>query len=297
MRKIIAVITVALLIIVVVFAISNSRVNEISWKRFKPFTGSVYIKDIKNNKLELEGDLPKIETTAAFYPLASGIVQNMYDKDSFNDDLLKCVSQEQAYTDFLNGSTDMIITTKPNEYYKKLIQHSSEKIAKIVIYKEPIVIFVNQKNSVRDLSLRDLTRMYYNNKLVWKSFGGNQNIIKTYQLTPDNESQLCINSIINNNEENDYHITINDKMSKIIDKVGKDKNGIGYSFNQYYTRMIKNNKTRTITIDGKEPTDKDYPLLTDVYIYYNASSTNKNVKFIVNYLQSSGGRSLIKDLL
>ena len=124
----------------------------------------------------------------------------------------------------------------------------------------------------------------------------NKQTITTYQLEENNGSQTCASRIIGINIINRYHKQIN-TMPKIIDEVGNDKNGIGYAFNQYYSRMHINDNTKSIKVNGKNLADQDYPLQYDVYIFYNEETKNETLKAMVNYLKTNEGKSLIEELL
>ena len=274
----------------------NNKITDINIEEFKPFTNSKYIKDLNIEYPKYKDNLPTIEAASAFYPLASGLVQNLYSKDSFDDSLLKMVSTNQAYEDIASGNVDIIIASGPSKEQENVLNKSSNKIKKVSLYKEPLVFYVNKRNKIDNLSIKEINRIYNEDNLNWKNFGGNKQTIYTYQLEENNGSQTCASKIIGNNPINRYHKQIN-TMPKIIDKVGNNKNGIGYAFNQYYSRMHINNNTKTITVNGKKPADKDYPLLYDVFIIYNEETQNETLKALVNYLQTSEGKSLIKELL
>lgn len=274
----------------------NNKITDINIEEFKPFTNSKYIKDLNIEYPKYKDNLPTIEAASAFYPLASGLVQNLYSKDSFDDSLLKMVSTNQAYEDIASGNVDIIIASGPSKEQENVLNKSSHKIKMVSLYKEPLVFYVNKRNKIDNLSIEEINRIYNEDNLNWKNFGGNKQTIYTYQLEENNGSQTCASKIIGNNPINRYHKQIN-TMPKIIDKVGNNKNGIGYAFNQYYSRMHVNNNTKTITVNGKKLADKDYPLLYDVFIIYNEETQNETLKALVDYLQTSEGKSLIKELL
>lgn len=300
MRKILIIcliIAIGLGLSLLLYIINNkSNVTDISIEEFKPFTNSKYIKDLKIEYPKYKNNLPVIEAASAFYPLASGLVQNLYSKDSFNDSLLKMVSTNQAYEDIAMGNADVIIATEPSREQEKILNNSSYKINKVSLYKEPLVFYVNKTNKIDNLSIEEIREIYKNDNLNWKNFGSNKQTITTYQLEENNGSQTCASRIIGINIINRYHKQIN-TMPKIIDEVGNDKNGIGYAFNQYYSRMHINDNTKSIKVNGKNLADQDYPLQYDVYIFYNEETKNETLKAMVNYLKTNEGKSLIEELL
>ena len=282
------------LIIDLAFNINKFKnVKDISWEEFKPFSNSKYIKNIQID-LKIKENQPTIEAASAFYPLASGIVQNTFDKNSYKDEFLKMVSTNEAYEDLSEGKTDIIIATGPSKSQKELLEKSKKKINKIILYKEPLVIYVNNKNQINNISLDDIKRIYKENNINWNNFSETSGNIITYQLEENNGSQTCMQNVIGNNIINKCHKEIK-TMPSIINKVGNNRNGIGYAFEQYYTRMHINKNTKKIKVNNFDSSNEEYPLLFEVYLFYNEDSINTYE--LVNFLNSNSGKELVKKLL
>lgn len=277
-----------------VFTINKSKIiQSISWESFKPFSNSKYIKEIQVS-FKLKENLPSIEAASAFYPLASGLVQNTFEKSMYKDELLKMVSTNEAYEDIIEGKTDIIIATEPSEYQKTLLEKSKIKINKVVLYKEPLIIYVNINNPIQNVTLDQIKRIYNDDNLNWSDYDGKKETINTYQLEENNGSQTCMQTIIGNNRVNQYHKEIK-TMPAIINKVGKDKKGIGYAFKQYFTRMHINKNTKEIKVNNFDSSEREYPLLFDVFLYYNEEKINTHE--LVKFLNTNEGMELIKELL
>ena len=60
----------------------NNISNITPLSKYKPFDSELYIDTIK-----ISSNLPKIDVATAFYPLASSIVQCIYDKNNYNNEL------------------------------------------------------------------------------------------------------------------------------------------------------------------------------------------------------------------
>ena len=84
-------------------------------------------------------------------------------------------------------------------------------------------------------------------------------------------------------------------MPEIIYRVAEDKNGIGYAFNSYYSKMHPNNKTKAIRVNEKSIEDTDYPLLFEVYMIYRTDNKNENISKIVNWLETQNYQEFIKN--
>jgi|GEM_PF-830772 putative periplasmic phosphate-binding protein len=221
-----------------------------------------------------------IEAASAFYPIS----QEMLSSQDFKYNI-KMKSTNEVYEDIINGSADVIIATKPSDEQDRMIKKSNIELEFKTIYKEPLVILLNKDNSIDNLNIEQIQDIYY----------GNSSNMNTYQLEKNNGSQTCFESIVKNNIINRNHYEIH-SMPEIIDRVAKDKNGIGYAFNSYYSIMHPNNKTKAIRVNEKSVEDSDYPLLFEVYMVYRKNSTNENIPKIINWLEKEKYQEFVKNI-
>lgn len=233
------------------------------------------------NAIFVHNDKIKIEAASAFYPFTSNLMQNIYGQE----DMVKLVSTSQAYSDIIKRKTDIIISTAPSEEQKEMIQKSNVSLEYKTLYYEPLVIFLNKNNIIDNLSIEQIQDIYYHNNSNWN----------TYQLEKNNGSQTCFESIVKNNELGKNHYEIN-TMPKIIDKVALDKKGIGYAFYSYYSKMHINDNSKIINVNGKAPSDKDYPLLFEVYLIYRIDNKNQHISKIVNWLETEEYQKFVEKL-
>lgn len=221
-----------------------------------------------------------IEVASAFYPLSQEIL-GLQDL-KYN---LKMKSTNEVYEDIIKGKTDIIIATEPSDEQKEMIKKSNVDLEFKNIYLEPLVILLNKDNSIDNLSIEQIQEIYYSSNSNWN----------TYQLEKNNGSQTCFESIVKNNKLEKNHYEIN-TMPKIIDKISLDKNGIGYAFYSYYSKMHTNNNVKIINVSNKEIKDIDYPLLFEVYLIYRTDNNNENISKIVNWLEIEEGQEFIKNI-
>lgn len=262
----------------------NEKVIMDSYEEMKPFSKNNNLYRLNIN-IKITRDLPKIEAASAFYPFASNFVQNAYIEKLYSEELLKLVSTTQAYSDIIKEKTDIIIATAPSEEQKEMILNSNVSLEYKILYFEPLVFFVNKENNIENLSIKEIQDIYYNNLDNWN----------TYQLEKNNGSQTCFESIVNNNTINQNHYEIH-TMPEIIDRVAEDKNGIGYAFNSYYSKMHPNKKTKAIRVNEKSIEDTDYPLLFEVYMIYRTDNKNENISKIVNWLETENYQEFVKSI-
>lgn len=243
-------------------------------------------------QFKINENLPKIEAASAFYPFTANLVQTIYNKDSYKNDVVKMVSTSQTFQDLINGEADIIIVTNPSDEQKKLIEESKVNLMYITLFQEPLAIILNKENPIDNMTIEQIKSIYYNSKSNWNNFSGMNHIVNAYQLEKNNGSQTCFENIVKNNNLNKYHHEIK-LMPDIIDKVGKDKSAIAYTFYSYYSKMHKNKNVKVIDVDNQNINLESYPLLFNVYLIYRADNSNKNIKEIVNWISSDEGQRII----
>lgn len=112
---------IALVVIIIcscLYIVYDNNISNITYlSKYKPFDSeykNVYIDTIK-----ISSNLPKIDVATTFYPLASSIVQSIYDEKSYNNEL-SYDSTSTAYKNLLDGKVDIIIVTSPSENQQKM---------------------------------------------------------------------------------------------------------------------------------------------------------------------------------
>ena len=274
----------------------NNISNITPLSKYKPF--DIEYKNGYIDTIKVSSNLPKIDVATAFYPLASSIVQSIYDEKSYNNELLY-TSTSTAYKDLLDGKVDIFIVTSPSENQQKMIEQSNMNVKFIPIAKEALIFYTWKQNTINSLTIEDINKIYKNQITNWKELYGNDSDIKTYQLAKENGSQTCFENIVrNNNIDNKNHFEVND-MGTIIDKVAWNKSSIGYAFNSFYTKIYNNSKLKLLCINQIEPNAENiivgrYPLMYDVYFVYNENNNNSNISNILDWILSEQGQKLVQ---
>ena len=238
------VILVVIIICSFLYVFYDNNISNITpLSKYKPFDSeyeNLYIDTIK-----VSSNLPKVEDATTFYPLASSIVQSIYDENSYNNEL-SYTSTFTAYKDLLDGKVDIIMVTSPSENQQKMIEQSNMNLNFISIAKEALIFYTWKQNTINSLTIEDISKIYTDQITNWNELYDNGSNIKTYQLAKGNGGQTCFeNIVINNNIDNKNHFEVND-MGTIIDKVARNKNSIGYAFNSFYTKIYNNSKLKLL---------------------------------------------------
>lgn len=207
-----------ILVIIGVISLNNRNPDKRMISRYEPFSKNNLLKNI-DVSFKIKENLPKIDAASAFYPLGANIVQNVYDKEAYEKGDVELVSTNQAFEDVINKNVDLAIVTDPSDDQKELIKYADTEIVFVPLYKEPLLILVNEKNPIENIELDEIKKAYIFDDEEWN----------TYQLEKNNGSQTCFESIVKANviEKNHYEIRT---MPKIVDKIAGDKKAIRICF-------------------------------------------------------------------
>ena len=277
----IAILSIFIITAFVVIGNSITIIKDIPLSKFEPFQNNKKLVDISYSN-KIENNLPEMEGASAFYPLAANIVQAVYSKEAYTEDVLKMVSTSKAYEDLLSGNTDCIVATYPSN--EQMSEEEKDNVEFVFLYREPLVVYVNIKNKIKNISIEDMINAYLY-----------QTEFNTYTLPKGNGSRNCIEKIVDTSLLDSKHKEV-ESMQEIIDSVGEDRAGIAYAFSSYYNNMHINKNTKIIDVEELSYTSYDYPLQFDVYLMYKKDNYNKNIMNIVEFIQSEEGKELINSI-
>ena len=283
--------------LVVIIFLWNNKSNITPLSNYDPFINN---EQLDKNDINISNDLPKIDAASAFYPLASSMVESIYDKNSYNHEL-KYVSTNDAFKDVLDKKVDISIVTKPSKNQQKMIEDSNLDIEFVPFAKEALVFYTWKKNIISSITMSEINKIYTNEITNWEELKGNNQIIKTFQLEKDNGSQTSFETYVSNSVlDNKNHFEIDD-MGKIIEKAAWSKGSIGYAFNSFYTKVYNSPRLKLLSINQIEPTIKNiinnnYPLMFDVYLVYDNNNSNNNINVVSNWLLSNQGQEFVKQM-
>ena len=266
---------------------------------FRPFTSGNNVIIAEKSTLKISTNLPTINASSAFYPLSASIVESIYNKDSYSNEL-NYISTSQAYEKIINNQIDGIIVTEPSEEQKQMIENSNVNLKFVPFAKDALVFYINSNVNISSLTIDEIKKIYLGEISNWNEVNGEDSEIITYQLEKNNGSQTCFETIVKDNSINKRHIEVND-MGKIIKKAALNKNSISYAYNSFYTSVFNSSKLKLVNINQIEPSKENiisgkYPLMYDLYFVYDTNNSNENLKLIEEWLLSEQGQNLVKDM-
>ena len=262
--------------------------------KFVPFRNDNILRKFETSFRITDPEL-KISAASAFYPTMAGICQNIFDPRCFTErKSLDKTFNSKGFSDLAEGRIDMYISLASKKDLEQL-QQKIKRLQCVPIFQDPLAILVNRSNPVTDISLTQLKTIYLGKIQNWQEVGGNDRAIQNYQLSAEkNVSRNAFNLSITESEPANLPQSDIETMPELVNIIGDNPDSIGNIFWSYYARMYASVQTRCITIDGAQPTSKDYPLRFNICMYYDADNQKPQLHQLVEYFASEEGQKLIE---
>ncbi|WP_029055255.1 PstS family phosphate ABC transporter substrate-binding protein [Sporosarcina ureae] len=254
--------------------------------------------------LELKDDLPRVDGATALYPLYAAFVQAVYPRKEYHpyDSEVMVNTTPVAYENLLSGRVDMIFAARPSDAQMKAAKKQGIELKLTPIGREAFVFFVNQKNPIDQLELKQIQDIYAGKITNWEEVGGKSEPIRAFQRPADSGSQTGLERLMEDIPIMDApKENVAEGMGGIISEVSKYrnyKNAIGYTFRYYSTEMVGNEEIKLLAIDGVEPTKEtirndEYPIASEFYVV-TAGTENSNVEKFIEWMNSPQGQELVE---
>ena len=161
----------------------------------------------------------------------------------------------------------------------------------IAYAKYPVVFFVNKSVSVTNLTAQQVLDIYSGKITNWKELGGNNANIRVVQRQEGDSSIEVLVAALPGFRE----LVVTDKAKTTFsdpeteDTVLNTENVIAYGS---YSN-VKNLDVTTLTIDGKRPTDADYPYVGTLGFVYKEANYTGSIKKFVEFATSDAANEVI----
>ena len=281
--------------------------DNINWHAYDPWrTGTKVVVVNAAPEFKIAKDLPRIDGAYALYPVYSGVVRALYDRQEFAKEsriYLDANGSDMTFRKLLDKEVDLIFSAPPS---KKQIADAGAKSLKYEITpfaKEAFVFFVNSKNPIENITSQQIRDIYAGKITDWSQIDKNlSGKIKPFQRNVGSGSQTMLEKIMGNTPI--MPPLKEDRlggMGGIINDVASyrnDQEAIGFTFRYFSTEMFKNGEIKLLAIDGIAPTVENirngtYPFIADCCII-TVKPRSENIRKIVDFMFSPAGKELIE---
>jgi phosphate transport system substrate-binding protein len=294
---------------------------------FKADNGLATLDNTASLQFNSIDEMPRLDGATAAFPVYASFVQAVYTglgdyiqankvDNAFNDgtafdnnnnspnNIVKCTTTANAYTNLIDGKTDIIFVAGPSKAELDAVKAKGEEFVLTPIASEAFVFFTNVENPVKKLTVAQIQGIYSGKITNWNKVGGKFASILPFQRPEDSGSQTIMESKVMKDIKmlTPKKDTISGTMGEVIVQVADYKNAnnaIGYSFLYYSSSMVKSNSIKYIAVNGILPTtetvrNKTYPFTIPVYAVKLKSNNNQNVQKMIDWVLSDEGQQLIR---
>lgn len=183
-----------------------------------------------------------------------------------------------AFTSLLEGTADVGMSSRDaKDGEKDSFIAKGKELVEHVAGIDMIAVVVNEGNSVKNLTKKQIEGIFTGEITDWSELGGKQGPISVYTRNTSSGTYKSFQELAMN--KRDYGSSTQ-KMAgneAIASEVGKNPNGIGYVGLAY----AKNDGLLPVTVDGKGlDVPSEYPLSRSLYYYTVGEPDGEVAKFL-----------------
>ncbi len=251
--------------------------------------------------LRLTGDLPHLDSATALCPVMASFVTAVYPRE--HTEIAWCSGTRNAYDNLMDGSADIIFVARPSKQQLAAAEAAGVQMLLTPIGKEAFVFFVNGRNRVNGLAVRQIKDIYSGRVTNWREVGGKDSKIRAFQRNEGSGSQTVFLKVMGDTPvmappENEYV----DAMAGMVRDVADYKNyrnAIGYSFRYYVNEMVDSRGVKILSVEGIYPDrgtirSGTYPFADDFYAVTLAGNDNPQVKEFMEWMIGAQGQELVE---
>lgn len=278
---------------------------EIDVTAYQPFTqGNKVEKTDAKASLQLSESLPRLDGATALYPLYAAFVEATYPKSDYlpYNSRVQVNRTPEAYQNLITGNVDIIFVAAPSTSQEWQAEKEGLSFDMTPIGREAFVFFVHHKNSVDNLTLEQVKKIYAGEITNWREVGGEDEAIRAFQRSADSGSQTALEKLMGNTPlmkaPSEDMVSGMGGIIREVSQYRNYKNAMGFTFRYYSTEMVKNEKVKLLSIDGVAPTKENiqngtYPLVSEFYAI-TAGTENHNVQKLIDWILSEEGQVMVE---
>lgn len=273
--------------------------------------------------IENEEDMPVLDGAEACYPLYSAFAKAVYkDIDEIEKGYLaneslygyengKIVTFTNTilgldrlilYNDEYINKVDMFFGARPSAEQLEYARENGVELEITPIGKEAFVFFVEEDNSVSDLTSDQIRQIYHGDIKNWKELGGENQKIMAFQRPANSGSQTMMTYFMKDvslKEPKKYETV--SAMEGVISEVAQYNNeagAMGYTFRYFLEELNQEQGVKMLSVNGVYPSletieDGTYPITVDLCLITRKDDPNPNVQKMKEFILSKDGQYII----
>ncbi|MEG0398326.1 MAG: PstS family phosphate ABC transporter substrate-binding protein, partial [Cetobacterium sp.] len=201
----------------------------------------------------------------------------------------------------INGTADIGMASRDiKASEKEAATAKGLKLEEVVIGFDGITVISNPNNPVKNLSSKDLGRIFRGEAKNWKEFGGNDaEIVILSRDSSSGTHEFFKEHVVREGNskgtqeyaEKTLYMPSNESIKQ---EIRANKNAIGYIGMGYMDDTVNGITVDEISPSLENVSEKKYPIARAIY-WYVGDMNNPDIKGIVDYAVSPEGQKIIKE--
>lgn len=201
----------------------------------------------------------------------------------------------------INGTTDIATSSRPikSTEVQKLKDRYNSLGVEIPCSKDGITVFLNDANTIKELTIKQLSDIYQGKITNWKQVGGNDAPIKLYGRENSSGTYVFFKEEV---VKGDYAASCQTLpgTAAVVNAVKKDKNGIGYGGAAYaegvkHCAVKKDASSKAVMPTTETIANNEYPITRYLYLYMRNKPAGEVKKF-VDWILSAEGQKIVPEV-
>jgi phosphate transport system substrate-binding protein len=199
----------------------------------------------------------------------------------------------------INGTTDLCNSSRPMKDAEK--QQLQEKYGstgvEVRVARDGITVFLNQANSVKELTMEQLKNIYTGSITNWKSVGGPDEQIIVYGRENSSGTYEFFKEHVLSKADFTSSMQALPGTAAVVSAVKRDVNGIGFGGAGYATEVKECAVKPSAGEPGVLPVEANidngtYPISRYLYLYLRERPTGE-IKAYIDFILSAEGQEII----
>jgi phosphate transport system substrate-binding protein len=199
----------------------------------------------------------------------------------------------------INGTTDICNSSRPMKPSEKdkLKQRFSSMGVEIKSAKDGLALYVNEANTVKELSLEQIKKIYMGQITNWKAVGGADSKIILYGRENNSGTYVYFKDNVLDGDDFAASVQSLPGTAAVVNAVAKDRNGIGFGGAAYgkgirFLAVKKDADSKAYEPTAENVKSGDYPITRYLYMYLKSRPTGI-MKQYVDWILSTEGQEIV----
>lgn len=202
----------------------------------------------------------------------------------------------------IDGSTDIAMSARLiNSEEKTELDLKKKNLAKVTICRDALAVIVNPKNKVEKLTLEQLEGIFTGRIRNWKEVGGTDTKISVYCRESSSGNYEFFKQKVMNQKNYSPDALNMPATQAVIQSITETEGGIGYVGIAYLEKpgvkalSVSNDAKTFVAPTMATARNKNYPIIRDLYFFYDISTESK-IKAFVDFVLSDAGQKIVEEV-